>query len=46
MGRETFVRNRGLDLQEKYTVEEFVDICENDYGSEIIKQLKEKLNIK
>lgn len=45
MGREAFVKNHGLDLQAKYTVKEFIDICENDYGGEIIKQLKEKLNI-
>ena len=44
MGRESFVKNKGLDLEESYTVDEFIEICENDYGSEIIKQLKEQWN--
>lgn len=41
MGRESFVKNHGLDLNCMYTVKEFIDICENDYGGEIIKKLKE-----
>ena len=41
MGRESFVKNHGLDLNRNYTVKEFIDICENDYGGEIIKKLKE-----
>ena len=44
MGRESFVRNHGLSLEEKYTVDEFISICENDYGSAVIKQLKERWN--
>ena len=42
MGRESFVRNKGLDVNAMYTVDEFISICEDDYGSEIIKELKEK----
>ena len=42
MGRESFVKNRGLDLELLYTVEEFIDICEDDYGGKIIKELKER----
>ena len=42
MGRESFVRNHGLDVNAMYTVDEFISICENDYGSEVIKELKEK----
>ena len=42
MGRESFVRNKGLDLEKLYSVEEFIALCENDYGSEIIKELKER----
>ena len=42
MGRETFVRNRNLNLEDKFTVDEFIEICENDYGSGIIKDLKAK----
>ena len=41
MGRESFVKNHGLDLNRHYTVKEFINICENDYGGEIIKKLKE-----
>jgi hypothetical protein len=42
MGRESFVKNKGLSLEEKYTVDEFSELTENDYGSDIIKQLKER----
>ena len=42
MGRESFVKNKGLDLEDDFTVEEFIEICENDYGSDIIRQLKER----
>ena len=42
MGRESFVKNHGLDINAMYTVEEFISICEDDYGSGVIKQLKEK----
>ena len=42
MGRESFVRNKNLDLDELYTVEDFIEICENAYGGEIIKELKER----
>ena len=44
MGRESFVKNRGLSLDDLYTVDEFIELCENDYGSDIIKQLKERWN--
>ena len=42
MGRESFVRNHGLSLDSEYTVDEFLSLCENAYGGEIIKKLKEK----
>ena len=42
MGRESFVKNHGLDVNAMYTVDEFIEICENDYGSGIIKELKER----
>ena len=42
MGRESFVKNHGLDLDSTFTVEEFINLCENDYGGDIIKQLKER----
>lgn len=40
MGREAFVKRNGLDLDNQFTVEEFIKICEDDYGSKIIKKLK------
>ena len=44
MGRESFVRNHRLDVEAMYTVDEFIALCENDYGNDIIKQLKERWN--
>ena len=41
MGRNTFVKNNEIDLNELFTVNEFIKACENDYGGEIIKRLKE-----
>ena len=42
MGRESFVKRHELNLEDEITVDEFIALCENDYGSEIIKQLKEQ----
>ena len=42
MGREAFVRRHDIDLDQEYTVDEFIELTENDYGSEIIKNLKER----
>lgn len=39
-GRLNFVKNNNIDLDKSYTVKEFIEICENDYGSEYIKELK------
>lgn len=36
------MRNHGLSLDSEYTVDEFLSLCENAYGGEIIKKLKEK----
>ena len=43
MGREMFIKKKDLSLEAEYTVKEFVTICENDYGSGIIKQLENKI---
>jgi hypothetical protein len=40
MGRTIFIRDNNLSLDDEYTVDEFIAITENSYGSEIIKQLK------
>lgn len=42
MGRKSFMQNKGITFDDSFTVDEFIEICENDYGSEIIKQLKER----
>ena len=44
MGRESFVRNKGVNLEDSFTVEEFIGLTENDYGGEIIRELKERWN--
>ena len=46
MGREQFVKNKGLDLKAEYTVDEFIDICKDAYGGDIIKQLKDKWKVR
>ena len=46
MGRESFVKNHGLNLEDEFTVDEFFDICRNDYGGEAIKRLEDKWNKK
>ena len=44
MGRESFVKNYQLDLDAEYTVDEFIELTKNDYGSKVIKELKERWN--
>ena len=39
-GRTQFVKNKGFELEMDYTVEEFINIVENEYGSDVIKLLK------
>ena len=43
MGRRAFVRDRGLDLEAYYTVEEFLELCKDSYGGDILKQLQERV---
>lgn len=44
MGRLSFVKNNGIDLEnDYYTVAEFIELVESDYGSEIIRELKNKI---
>ena len=42
MGRESFVKNHDLNLDDEFTVDEFIELTINDYGGEIIGQLKEQ----
>ena len=41
MGRESFVRSHNINLEHEMSVEEFIDLCIDDYGGDVIKQLKE-----
>jgi hypothetical protein len=43
MGKDSFVQNNGIDLKKKYTVSEFVNLCKNAYGSEVIKEIERRI---
>ena len=45
MGRESFVADKGLSLDGKTTVREFVELTKNTYGGDIIKQLPQAYGI-
>lgn len=42
-GRESFIKNKNIDLNSNMTVLEFIEICKDDYGKDVILQLKERL---
>lgn len=44
MGRKSFLHNKNIDFDDMYTVDEFIALCEDSYGGEIIKELKERWN--
>ncbi len=47
IGRKSFVNDKGIDLEnDKFSVLKFIDLVENSYGSDIIRQLKESYEIK
>ena len=39
-GRDNFVKKHQLNLDEFYTVNQFIELCESDYGGNIIRELK------
>ena len=39
MGRETFISNKGLSLDDKTTIREFVELTQYEYGGNIIRKL-------
>ena len=41
-GRNAFVRDRGLSLDDEYTIIQFLALTEDSYGGDIIKALKER----
>ena len=46
MGRESFVSDRGLSLDGKTSIREFVELTKNAYGGDIIKKLPSAYRIK
>ena len=47
MGRRSFCRDRGIDPETvQFTVEEFVRLTCDSYGSDVIRQLADRLSIK
>ena len=43
-GRDHFIKNHSIDIENgMYTVQEFVDITKNEFGSPIIKKLDERI---
>ena len=40
LGRNSFMNSRGYSFDKEYTVQEFITACENDFGGEIIRELK------
>ena len=45
MGRESFVKDKGLSLDGKTSVREFVELTKNAYGGDIIKELPKAYGI-
>lgn len=44
MGRQSFVKNKGIDLEnDMFTVQEFIDLTRNDFGGDIIEQLEKTI---
>lgn len=42
-GRNQFIKNHNIKLDQLMTVEEFIELTKNDYGGEIIKKLEKRL---
>ena len=45
MGRDGFCKTHKIDLEKKYTVRYFLDITENAYGGDVIKQIRESYGL-
>jgi len=41
MGRKSFCSNKGISLDDIFTVAEFIELTKNQYGSDVIKKLAE-----
>ena len=41
-GRKSFIESNGIDIEnDSFTIQEFINLTKNSYGSEIIKKLEE-----
>jgi hypothetical protein len=46
LGRKSFVNDKKIDLEnDKFSVLKFIDLVQNSYGSDIIRQLKESYEV-
>ena len=45
MGRESFVNSKGLSLDDKTSVREFVELTKNSYGGDVIRKLPKAYGI-
>ena len=39
-GKDSFIKNKGLDTSSEYTLDEFIELTKDQYGGHIINQLK------
>ena len=42
-GRKAWVQSHGIDMDGKTTVADFIRLCENDFGGDAIRALKERM---
>jgi len=42
-GREQFVKGHNIDMDSKFTVDEFIELTKEAYGKEVIMKLKEQI---
>lgn len=40
LGRKSFMENHGIQMDDLFTIDEFIDLTKNDYGSEQIEKLR------
>lgn len=45
MGRKAFMRNHGINMEDEFTVAEFVEIVKDDFGSDRIGVLAERIGV-
>lgn len=46
MGRKSFVSDKNINLEDEFTVEEFIKLTKNSYGSSVIEKLEIEFNTK